>query len=56
MTGTRAFLPYLFTGFAAAAVVGWLSIKWLLGFLGKHSLYFFAAYCAVIGTLVLLLR
>jgi undecaprenyl-diphosphatase len=56
MTGTRAFLPYLFTGFAAAAVVGWFSIKWLLGFLGKHSLYYFSAYCAIVGTLVLVLR
>lgn len=56
MTGTRAFLPYLFTGFTAAAVVGWLSIKWLLGYLGKHSLYVFAIYCAAIGTLVLILR
>lgn len=56
MTGTRSFLPYLFTGFAAAAVVGWLSIKWLLGYLGKHSLYVFAAYCAALGTLVLFLR
>jgi undecaprenyl-diphosphatase len=56
MTGTRAFLPYLFTGFAAAAVVGWLSIKWLLGYLGKHSLYVFAAYCAALGALVLFLR
>ncbi len=56
MPGTRAFLPYLFTGFTAAAIIGWLSIKWLLGFLGKHSLYFFAVYCAALGTLILLLR
>jgi undecaprenyl-diphosphatase len=56
MSGTRAFLPFLFTGFAAAAVVGWFSIKWLLGFLGKHSLYYFSAYCAIVGTLVLVLR
>jgi undecaprenyl-diphosphatase len=56
MTGTRAFLPFLFTGFAAAALVGWLSIKWLLGYLGKHSLYVFAIYCASVGALCLLLR
>lgn len=56
MPGTRAFLPYLFTGFAAAAVVGWLSIKWLLGYLSKHSLYVFAVYCAILGVLVLFLR
>lgn len=56
MPGTHAFLPYLFTGFAAAAVVGWLSIKWLLGYLSKHSLYVFAIYCAALGALVLFLR
>jgi undecaprenyl-diphosphatase len=53
MSGTRDFLPFLFTGFAAAAVVGWLSIKWLLGYLNKHSLYIFSAYCAVAGAIVL---
>ena len=56
MPGTHAFLPYLFTGFSAAALVGWLSIKWLIGYLSKHSLYVFAAYCAVVGALVLFLR
>lgn len=54
MTDARAFLPYLLAGFTAAAVVGWLSIKWLLGYLNKHSLYLFAGYCALIGTLALL--
>jgi undecaprenyl-diphosphatase len=49
MEGTRAFLPYLAVGFTTAAVVGWLSIKWLLGYLQKHSLHVFAAYCAVVG-------
>ena len=44
------FLPLIVVGFITAAVVGWLSIKWLLGFLNKHSLYIFAAYCALIAT------
>jgi undecaprenyl-diphosphatase len=56
MPGTHAFLPYLFTGFVAAAIVGWLSIKWLIGYLGNHSLYVFAIYCASLGALVLFLR
>jgi len=56
MPGTHEFLPFLITGFVAAAVVGWLSIKWLIGYLSKHSLYVFAAYCAVVGALVLFLR
>ena len=56
MPGTHEFLPFLVTGFVAAAIVGWLSIKWLIGYLSKHSLYVFAAYCAVVGALVLFLR
>ncbi len=49
MDGTMDFLPYLAVGFTTAAVVGWFSIKWLLDFLRKHSLYIFAAYCAIAG-------
>jgi undecaprenyl-diphosphatase len=49
MEGTVAFLPFLVVGFITAAIVGWFSIKWLLGFLGKHSLYIFASYCAIVG-------
>jgi len=49
MDDTTAFLPYLAVGFTTAAVVGWLSIKWLLAFLQRHSLYIFAAYCLVVG-------
>jgi undecaprenyl-diphosphatase len=51
--GTVAFLPYLAVGFITAAVVGWVSIKWLLGFLQRHSLYVFAVYCAVVGLICL---
>jgi undecaprenyl-diphosphatase len=49
------FLPMLAVGFVVAAIVGWLSIKWLLGYLKKHSFYIFAGYCAVIGLICLLL-
>lgn len=45
------FLPLLAVGFVTAAVVGWFAIKWLIDYLGRHSLYVFAAYCAVIGIL-----
>jgi undecaprenyl-diphosphatase len=41
-------------GFIAAAVVGYLAIGWLLSFLTRYSLYFFAAYCAIVGLIVLL--
>ena len=56
MPGLGEFLPLLAVGFVTAAVVGWLAIKWLIGYLSKHSLYVFAAYCAVAGTIVLFLR
>jgi undecaprenyl-diphosphatase len=49
MSGLGSFLPLLAVGFVVAAIVGWLAVKWLLGYLNKHSLYIFAAYCAVIG-------
>jgi undecaprenyl-diphosphatase len=44
-----SFLPLIAVGFITAAIVGWLAVKWLLGYLNKHSLAIFAAYCAVIG-------
>jgi undecaprenyl-diphosphatase len=49
-----SFLPLLAVGFITAAVVGWLAIKWLLGYLNRHSLYIFAAYCAIMGSLIVL--
>ncbi len=56
MTGTRAFLPYLVIGFITAAAVGWFSIKWLMAYINKHSLYVFAAYCAIVGVIVLIAK
>lgn len=56
MPGTHDFLPYLITGFITAAVVGWFSIKWLLAYLGKHSLYVFAVYCTILGITVLAVK
>ena len=40
-------------GFVAAAIVGWLSIRWLISFVGKHSLFWFAGYCAIVASLCL---
>lgn len=51
MPGLGNLLPGFGVGFIAAAIVGWLAIKWLLGYLGKHSLYIFASYCAVLGAI-----
>jgi len=56
MPNLGEFLPLLAVGFVTAAIVGWFAIKWLIGYLSKHSLYVFAAYCAVVGTIVFFLR
>ena len=54
-----AVLPTFLAGFLAAAVTGYLSIRWLLRYLSQRSLYGFAAYCVGFGALnliVLLIR
>lgn len=56
LPNTRELLPTFAVGFVTAAVFGWLSIKWLIGYLSQHSLYIFAIYCAVVGTIIFLLR
>jgi undecaprenyl-diphosphatase len=56
MPNLGQFLPLLAVGFVTAAIVGWFAIKWLINYLSKHSLYVFAAYCAVVGTIVFFLR
>jgi undecaprenyl-diphosphatase len=56
MPGLGAFLPILAVGFVTAALVGWLAIKWLLGYINKHSLYIFAGYCAAVGLVVLAIQ
>jgi undecaprenyl-diphosphatase len=54
LPGLTEFLPVLAVGFVTAAVIGWLAIRWLLRFLERHSLYAFAAYCALAGGVALL--
>jgi len=49
-------LPVLPWGLLVAGVSGWLSIRWLIGFVSHHRLYAFAAYCAVLGVTCLVLR
>jgi undecaprenyl-diphosphatase len=55
MPNLGEFLPLLAVGFTTAAIVGWFAIKWLIDYLSKHSLYVFAAYCAVAGMIVFFL-
>jgi undecaprenyl-diphosphatase len=49
MPGPAGFLPVIAIGFVTAGIVGWFTIRWLLGYLANHSLYVFAAYCGVAG-------
>ena len=53
MPNLAEFLPTLLLGFITAAIVGWLTIRWLMDYLNKNSLYSFAIYCASLGTIVL---
>jgi undecaprenyl-diphosphatase len=56
MPNTLQLLPVFAVGFVTAAVVGWFAIKWLIGYLSRHSLYVFAIYCAVVGAILFILR
>jgi len=47
-------IPTLIVGFILAAVVGYLSIHWLLSYLVKRPLYLFAIYCVVASIIVLI--
>jgi undecaprenyl-diphosphatase len=49
-----SFLPVVAAGFIAAAVVGYFSIRWLIGYLMRHSLKVFAVYCIVLGAVTVL--
>lgn len=49
----HAILAPLAVGFVAAAIIGWLSIRWLIQYVSRHSLYVFAAYCAIVAALCL---
>jgi len=53
MPSLTEFLPAIAVGFITAAIVGWFAVRWLLSYLGKHSLYVFSGYCAVVGAIVL---
>lgn len=48
-----AFLPIMAVGFFTAAIVGYLSIHWLLRFISRHTLLIFALYCLLAGGITL---
>lgn len=41
--------PAVGVGFLVSAVVGYLCIRWFLGFLKNQSLLWFAGYCALVS-------
>jgi undecaprenyl-diphosphatase len=43
-------------GFVASAVVGYIAIRWLIGYLTRHTLYVFSLYCVILGLSVLALQ
>jgi undecaprenyl-diphosphatase len=47
-------LPALAVGFVAAAIFGYICIRWLLSYLQRHSLYPFAAYCAALSIVTII--
>lgn len=55
VSGLSAFLPKILVGTLVAAVVGFFAIHFFLKLIAKHSLLWFALYCAVFGLIVLVL-
>lgn len=47
-------IPNVAAGFIAAAIVGYFAIRWLIGYLMRHSLKVFAIYCIVFSALTLI--
>jgi len=54
MPDLSSFLPALIAGVVAAGIVGYLAIRWLLGYLNKHTLYAFSIYCLIAAMIVLI--
>jgi undecaprenyl-diphosphatase len=49
-----SFLPIMAAGFITAAVVGYVSIHWLLSYMVRHSLRAFAFYTGALATITLI--
>lgn len=53
--GSDLILP-LVIGFLTSALVGYLSIRWLLNYLADRSLFPFIYYCIIVGTIAIVLN
>jgi len=51
MPNLGSLLPIFIPGFIVAAITGYLSIRWLLGYLVRHSLLIFSIYCVALAGL-----
>jgi undecaprenyl-diphosphatase len=47
-------LPVFLPGFIASGVVSYITIRWLLRYVARHSMLVFAAYCFGLGALAML--
>ncbi len=59
LTSTPDLINFIFpltVGFLTAAVVGYLSIHWLLRFLANHPLYYFSIFLIALTTLILVFK
>lgn len=45
-------IPMLISGTITSALVGYISIRWLLSYLNKNSLFIFAGYCLLLSAVV----
>ncbi|MFZ3069953.1 MAG: undecaprenyl-diphosphatase UppP [Anaerolineaceae bacterium] len=54
MPAPAGFLPVVIVGFLVAMVVGYLSIRWFMGFLKQNTLLPFAVYCGLLSVIVIL--
>jgi undecaprenyl-diphosphatase len=55
MTGGLALSLPLLIGFATAALVGYIAIRWLIAYLSRRPLTIFAVYCTIAGLTGILL-
>ena len=55
LPGLGQFLLPLGVGFVSALISGYIAIRWLISYLGLHSLYIFAGYCLLVGLYILVL-
>jgi len=55
LPNTLSLLPTFIPGFMAAAIVGYLAIRWLIKYLVRHTLYVFAFYCMLLSLITIIL-